>query len=341
MGPEAFTHCLNSFVPMEADAVVIAFADMCPADEGVYLGVGAGTTASSAHQFEANVETLVRGLLRRKPAPPAVLLFNFFAHSNWNCVARCAFSASCDAALGEIARYYHISTVSVRDALFHDATHGANQRYHWASWTQDNGKHATFGQGADFLAELLHFWVGRAASHSYPDATPDVAVVPRLHAIPDREGIRDEPGSGGRHGGACYGFAGTFGGTVEKPRVLRSDGWRLLHTERSGFSGEVKHKPGYAATRRGAALLVDTVTPGVALQAGFLRTHASRAVARLSCIAPCRCVPTELHAFTNASTSTTEYSPVHPFHAEASCAFELRLVSDGETFKFVGLQVLV
>ena len=103
---------------------------------------------------------------------------------------------------------------------------------------------------------------------------------------------------------------------------------------------------GFRSGRRpriGAALLVDTstVTPGVALQAGFLRTHASRAVARLSCIAPCRCVPTELHAFTNASTSTTEYSPVHPFHAEASCAFELRLVSDGETFKFVGLQVLV
>ena len=342
-GPEAFTHCLNSFVPMEADAVIISFADMCPSDEGVYLGVSAGATASAPlgqpHQFEANVESLVRGLLRRRPAP-AVLLFNFFAHSNWNCAARCAFSASCDAALGEIARYYHTSTVSVRDALFLDATHGANQRYHWASWTQDNGKHATFGQGADFLAELLHFWVGRAASHSYPDATPDVASIPRLHAIPGVEG-RDEPGSGTGHGGACYGFAGTFGGTIEKPRVLRSDGWRLVQSERSAFSGEVKHKPGYVATQRGAALLVDTVTPGVALQAGFLRTRASRAVARLSCVAPCRCSPMELHAFTNASTSTTEYSPVHTFHAEASCAFELRLVSDGETFKFVGLQVLL
>ena len=142
-------------------------------------------------------------------------------------------------------------------------------------------------------------------------------------------------------GGACYGFADTFGGTVEEPRVLRSDGWRLVQTERSGFSGKAKHKPGHIATQRGAALLVDTVTPGVALQAGFLRTHASRAVARLSCVAPCRCAPTELHAHTNASTSTTEYSAVHPFHAEASCTFELRLVSDGEAFKFVGLQVVV
>ena len=102
-------------------------------------------------------------------------------------------------------------------------------------------------------------------------------------------------------GGACYGFADTFGGTVEEPRVLRSDGWRLVQTERSGFSGKAKHKPGHIATQRGAALLVDTVTPGVALQAGFLRTHASRAVARLSCVARCRCA-NELHAHTNAST---------------------------------------
>ena len=65
-GPEAFVRCLNLFVPEQADAVVLSFADMCAA-------VNADGTPETVRQtlnstFGWSLESIVRSLLLR-PEP--------------------------------------------------------------------------------------------------------------------------------------------------------------------------------------------------------------------------------------------------------------------------------
>ena len=101
-GPEAFSRCLNAYLPVEADAVVIAFADMCKLR-------GGSPTLPLAASYGLAMEGIVRTLLAR-PDPPAVLLLNHFSYRDWGCTSECLFVESCDAGLGEIARSYHVGT---------------------------------------------------------------------------------------------------------------------------------------------------------------------------------------------------------------------------------------
>ena len=48
-GPEAFSRCLNVYLPVEADAVVISFADMCKLGKDPTLPLAASYVA---HSFE-------------------------------------------------------------------------------------------------------------------------------------------------------------------------------------------------------------------------------------------------------------------------------------------------
>ena len=347
-GPYAFVNCLSSHVPLEADVVIVAFADMCDR-----------RAESEAPIILPSMEAIIRALLQRRPEPPAVLLFNTYAHRNWNCGGACRFSESCDGQLNELARYYRISTVSVRDALWHDATAGVEQRYDWSSWTQDSGKHFTRGLGNKIGAELLHGWLLRAAARSAPDAVPNFVSeatgwltntsvlfgeLRTRHGRSTRQGI-GFAGGGGLLSSLCASFDDSFGGSVPEPRVLSARGGWARTTYETGMSGERKLKPGFAATARGATLVVDTLASGAFFQVGFLKTHHSHAAVEVSCVRPCVCAALELRAHTAARQSVTELSTPHPFavkgagHEQGGCRLELRLTSDAHRFKFISLQV--
>ena len=87
------------------------------------------------------------------------------------------------------------------------------------------------------------------------------------------------------------------------------------------------------------------------MSVGFLRTYSSRAVAELSCVRPCACAPTNLSAYTGgARTSTTVFSRPLAVEApnmaggggaggDATCELQLRVLTKGEAFKFIALQV--
>lgn len=357
-GPEGFVNCLSSHVPPEADIVILAFADICWPSEDINPPASISPEGTTLPAMEA----IVRGLLLRRPEPPAIVIYNHFSHHNWNCLDNCAFGNSCDAAFGELARYYHVSTVSVRDALWHDATSGDEHRFSWSSWTRDHGKHL-LPLGNKYSAELLHGWLTRAVSRSAPDAFPAFETAawlfnksalfgPSKSGDPPPFASRDKPDA---FGALCTSFDDSFGGRVPEPRIVRAQAWSRTTTE-VGMSGERKLKPGYSATQRGALLVVDTLSSGRWFQVGYLRST-SHAVAEVSCRAPCTCETLTLRARSTELAATTAFSAPHPFAVSRSaaagvtagderpasrdsgCQLLLQLVSDGERFKFIALQV--
>ena len=190
-------------------------------------------------------------------------------------------------------------------------------------------------------AELLYHWVAAAAARSAPDAFPDF-LSGNTGWLTNRTALLgDGPKSSESVVGdaLCFSLDETFGGSVQEPTIVRASGWRRT-THEYGVSGERKLKPGYSATASGSALVIDTTAAGTWFRVGYLRTDQSRAVARVSCLPPCACEPLDLQVGAAKKVAINEYSWPHPFQApSASCHLELRLSSQGQRFKFVGLQV--
>lgn len=129
-GPSGVTGCIDTLVPAHADAVLLAFADMCT-DDGAGLQPKAGVASQmgyGATGFGRSLESIIRSIAARAD-PPSLVLFNSFS---WLCAKpasrllnamseaphECAFSERCDATLTDLAAYYHISIISVRDAMY-------------------------------------------------------------------------------------------------------------------------------------------------------------------------------------------------------------------------------
>jgi len=282
------------------------------------------------------MEGMVRTLLSQ-PDPPAVVLLNHFSYRDWNCKSECRFVESCDAGLGEIARSYHVGTISVRDALYHDASPfdaqntAQDTKYMWDSWTQDTGKHFTLERGARIAAELLHSCFLRSVTTSRPFAHPALRRTRSLYG--------NAPSAG-----TCFSFDDTFGGSISEPKVVSMIGWQKKLHEISQ-QGEKKVKPGLVATERGAKLVLDTAVGGSAVQVGYLLTAKSHAIATLSCLHPCKCGNLTISSHTQASTSTTVFTQPHALQlpassGQATCLLSLIMNTDGERFKLVGLQVV-
>ena len=92
--------------------------------------------------FWRSLETLIR-ILASRPDPPTVVLFNTFT---WLCASpppsnapphECAAHERCDMALSDLAAYYHLSVISVRDAMYipfrHKAPHTQSLRFTFAT----------------------------------------------------------------------------------------------------------------------------------------------------------------------------------------------------------------
>jgi len=334
-GPEGFARCTNAYVPDDADAVLLAFADICEPD-----GESAHATLTNS-SFGVALEAIVRTLLAR-PWPPSIVLFNTFPWMSSSC-APCAYTQMCDGALSELASYYHLSVVSMRGPLFRAAFQREGP-FFYPKWTTDDGRHLDLGLGDRLAAELLFHWARRAASTEAPPAAgtltggwlADGDPLSDLRPRPTRAEALAMPA-------ACYSFDETFGGRVSQPHVLStlSHGWHWVELAPNG-----KRKPGYVTTEVGARLVIDSlasVTHRVAL--GYLRTYSSTAVTRVVCVLPCRCASLDLSAAAPGGqrTSTTAFSEplavrVPRARLHSSCHLELRLVTNG-SFKFISLQV--
>uniref|UniRef100_A0A7S0ILG8 Uncharacterized protein n=1 Tax=Calcidiscus leptoporus TaxID=127549 RepID=A0A7S0ILG8_9EUKA len=353
-GPEAFVRCLNKYVPVEADAVLLSFADMCAPIRDDKQPETVEETARAS--YGVALEAIIRRL-NQQADPPAILFFNVFLWTNfWHCRGLCHFSQSCDPYLGELAHFYHASRVGMREALWHEAHDEAHElpretristgspahtrRYEWEGWTIEGGRHLDLGNGDKLAAELLFYWARRVYEHAVPRAAPDMRVVGWL----SEGGLRSKGAASRAEGAAsCFSFDDNFGGLVAAPRVVAARGWRYVELDSASAVGpeRLKRKPGYKASKVDAVLEVDTLSSGPhQVSVGFLRTYSSQAVVRLSCLAPCRCVPSSLSAHSDATTSTTVFSSALAVESPASknCHIELRLLSEG-VFKFNGLQI--
>jgi len=114
-GPDAFSRCLNTYVGEESDVVLIGFADMCYDPYTHFFN----------STFAMHLESTVREL-KRRPDPPAIVLFNYFRWLDaYACLSKgvCRYWEHCEAAINELAHFYDVSALSVRDAIYHEA-HG-------------------------------------------------------------------------------------------------------------------------------------------------------------------------------------------------------------------------
>ena len=243
---------------------------------------------------------------------------------------------------------YGASTISLRNAFYTLGTtaHGGSKRsrFNYLAWTQDNGGHLSPSLGNKYAAELFFHWVRRVAERS-PAPSADALGLPTTWYHLPVGGVR-----GGARGYSalaapaqrCYTFDDDFNGLLSAPRVLNaSAGWRLTSTE-TGTSGEVKRKPGYRASARGAVLRLSTLQSGAQkVQVGFLASPRSLATAALTCEAGCTCARLELSAHDSRGVSTTRFSDPHAAVAagEQPCELALRLTSDREDFKLIALHV--
>jgi len=63
----------------------------------------------------------MRTLLRRRD-PPTIVFFNLFKWQDWlhgNGATPVRFVQGCDAVFAELAQFYHVSTISMRNSVWH------------------------------------------------------------------------------------------------------------------------------------------------------------------------------------------------------------------------------
>ena len=353
--PEAFSYCLDKHVPLDTDAVVLSFADMCYGDSPSYVGHrNFGGTASidnlltgGSHDTGGPVlpalEAIVRHLLYSRADPPAILLLDFERFAVRRSTPGPAFARPCDAAFHALAAYYRLSRVSVRDAIWHEAI-TPGHRLHWQRWMSDDGLHLNLAQGDRLVAELLLHWAMRVAEQD--DRRPLSAPPPAVPWL-----TADRRGTFGPHARRLTSLAAvcvTFD-SATVPSVLAHDGWRFVELD-SGVDAATGHavrkpKPGFKATARGARLVLNTTRGGVgqSVRLGFLRTYSSTAVAQARCAAPCRCKPTNLTAHTPQNVSTTQFESIERGvstpSARETCTLEVELLTEGQEFKMVSMHV--
>ena len=364
--PSGYTECLNRYVPLDADVVLIGFAELC-IRKGTY-GMGYARLQRLSElerlrvlladslqgqlrsEFFASVETVIRDL-RAREDPPTIVLFNVF---RWSCASDgapnggyCPFERSCDAAFMELAQYYQISVISLRNALWHEAeprrgSHG------YPKWTRDDGLHLDLGQGDVMAAQMMRHWVTTAFATDRPDAGPTTSgpwltnstasnALQRKRSQYHRSRVRMPKSRGNAQVAAvCFDFGDADSGwPVNPPRVLQADGWQYVRLDAGTSEGRrtLKEKPGMRATQLGAILTLDTTRHGSRqLRLGFLQTYSSRAVARLSCMPPCTCAATDVSAHADTRTSLTAYANVpggFESPPDRTCKLSLKLVETG------------
>lgn len=172
-GPDYFSSCVNSAVPLDTDLVVIGFAEMCDVRS---------VLAQPESAFSRTVERIVRTLMTY-PRPPSVLLWNWHKWTQPGCTRRpCAFWESCDSVLTIVAQYYFLPMVSMRNAMYTAATQNAS-RLSYQLWTVDGGGHLDLKWGDQLAAVLLTNYLRRALrSPLLTDIVPPVALPPPLFA---------------------------------------------------------------------------------------------------------------------------------------------------------------
>ena len=191
-GPSGFDGCVNRFVPLDTDVVLLGFADVCnPAvDLPLYNS-----------SFGLALETLVRELAGRND-PPTILFWNFHKFTAWSCTlprGLCAFWMGCEAQIQELAQYYTASVISMRNAMFHQGTFGdeslspspkRSSPRDFRRWTSDKGTHFDLNLGDRFGAEVLFHWFRRVARE--PRHAAMVEEVEEVEEAEAREDTAEE-----------------------------------------------------------------------------------------------------------------------------------------------------
>ena len=332
-GPELVAKCPMTYIPKEADAVIISFADMCSAVKT--WGVAETLRETLNSTFVWSLEVIMRTLLRRRD-PPTIVFFNLFKwQERLYGEGPSKFAQSCDAVIAELAQFYHVSTISMRNSLWH-LVHPAHEKtehipFRFETWTIENGLHFDLRRGDRMVAELLYYWLQSAASADRPL---------NLQSVHQMQWLSEYPGQ--RRGrSSCYSFDDSFGGSVAEPQILGTSGWTKVDWV-TAAGGEKKKKPGYVASRKGAELRIDTRQAGLQhVSIGYLQTYSSSAMVQIECEAPCSCTAEELRAHTSSRTSTTAMSPklraVAP--AGTTCTLRLRMLTDQQPFKLIAIHV--
>ena len=193
-GPEAFAACPRTYLSKEVDAVVIAFADMCATITDDKKPETLRQTLNST--FAWSVEVIVRELLSSHD-PPAIVFFNMFKWTDfWVAQGEIEFAQGCDAMFGELAQFYRLSSISMRNTMWHHV-HPAHEAakhvpFRWKTWTIEGGKHFDLRRGDRMAAELLYHWLAggcvaqSAARHTV--GAPDAMAfrVSRAAGFPQR-----------------------------------------------------------------------------------------------------------------------------------------------------------
>ncbi len=294
--------------------------------------------------FGFSLEAIFRSLIGRHD-PPSLVMFNIFKWTDFwlGSGAPVRFSQSCDPAFGDLAAFYRVSALSMRNALWHEV-HAASARaaenellpFRWQRWTTDGGRHLDLGRGDHMAAEMLLHWVRRVAISELP---PVGAPLQQMRWLSEHRGAA--AAALGGHA-SCFSFDDTFGGRIGQPHVVHANGWKKVNWV-DGSAGRIrKHKPGYVASDLGARLLIDTRHAGQqTLSLGFLRTHNSTAAAEVECQLPCACARVTLYAFTPSHTATTQQSApvVVTGKSTGTCSLALTLLTHGQPFKFININV--
>lgn len=314
-GPGQFTGCTHVHVPYDTNLLIMGFADVCFNWKD--------NTHDSA--FFEQYESIIRTVLDRED-PPTILMFNFFKFTNWGCRGQCRFWQTCESKLQELAQYYSLSVLSTRNPFFH--LKPADGMF-YRKWTIDNGGHFDLNMGDKYAAEMVYNFMVHSTStrnHEWPAARGARRQLYYTGNSPHSKYYR------------CYDFE-VDDQLSEKVGIVK--GWKWEAYVKSPYSGEVKPKPGYIASKTEDSLLSIRVPQAHSYLSIIYSVFRDMGEARLSCVSRCVCNETVLKPAVNRrdTTVTLRASPMYQLKSLTNECIVHMAVRAGQAFKLNGFRV--
>ena len=270
----------------------------------------------------------------------------------------------------------------MRNALFREAT-CQDSPLHFFRWNVDS--HHLSDTGHELVAVLMHHWMASQYGRSSPlegaprDAEAAAGTAERTAHLKAAGGCDGECASQTTTAAAaaaaaaaattalCFSFDDTFdafgplpgsdpGGTPPGGPVLAAP-TECMFREMANSSHGLLRKPGYACTRQGQMMLVNTTVrapedmrlaaaagPPMPWQVrvGYLRTTTSHAVASFACRGGCTCKRANVSAFSRSDSLLSEARlRAHAVVGGGFCLVELLVTrcDVGDAFKLISLTV--
>ena len=346
--PSYFFYNIKQVIPRDTTLLILAFNEIC--------GMRRALNDSEVNALDGRDSNYVQQIImyvRQWPRPPTILLWNQHVWFH-TCTPDCRWGNGCERLYGPIGRFHMVPSISMHDALYHDALCEESPLF-YKHWTIDNGFHLDLKEGDKIAAALVTNWM------------TDLTQIPRSGEAPRRKSRLSARGSRLGRGGKVqvdklvtertqvlsFSFDDGFVGVTEKvhstmfstPSLTKPTRCRFV--EHANSSHGLVRKPGYVCRNPDECLRVNTTTfDAYAVRIGYVAGPRTHAVAAITCSGGCACGVHMESAYAEEHTLlreaeingiTVNKAVLPPQHCEIGICPK----TTDEMFKFVSLTVIV